>query len=373
MKSVARSAALAALVLGVAAAAQAVGSLSLGASAPALNVATWVKGKPIKGFEKGKVYVVEFWATWCGPCKQSIPHLTELAKKYNGKATFTGVSVWEKNAPKGEYKTYTEKVQAFVKDWGAKMDYNVAADDEKGIMADTWMKAAEQNGIPTAFVIDKDGKIAWIGHPMGDLDRVVGEVVDGSYNLQAEMKKQADAKAASEAMMSKVKPFLTLMNAKKYPEAVEAMDKAFAEDEQLERGYGAAKFFALCQYDGAKASAYGKHLALDIYNGDPGGVNSVAWPLVDDAKPVKGADVKVAIEIGEVGMSKLKDGDPQAAFLIDTVAYAYFKDGQIDKAIALQEKALKAADATKDFDAATRKEIAGRLEMFKQKKNGGGR
>src|SRR5579862_5736966 len=83
---------------------------------PPLDVKTWIKGSPVKEFLPDKTYVVEFWATWCGPCKESIPHLTELAKKYAGKATFTGVSVYEKNAPVGEFANYGDKVAAFVKD-----------------------------------------------------------------------------------------------------------------------------------------------------------------------------------------------------------------------------------------------------------------
>src|SRR5689334_25163119 len=105
MKSILRLAAVAALIL-AAIAAYADPSLTVGSPAPAIKVAKWVKGKPVNSLKKGNVYVVEFWATWCGPCKQSIPHLTELAKKYAGKATFIGVSSFEKNAPKGEYSSY---------------------------------------------------------------------------------------------------------------------------------------------------------------------------------------------------------------------------------------------------------------------------
>jgi len=67
-------------------------TLKPGDAAPALQVKQWVKGDAVKGFAKDKIYVVEFWATWCGPCKASIPHLTELAKSHKD-VTFVGVSV----------------------------------------------------------------------------------------------------------------------------------------------------------------------------------------------------------------------------------------------------------------------------------------
>ena len=68
--------------------------LSIGDAAPALEATKWLQGKEVKKFEKDKVYVVEFWATWCPPCRTSIPHLTELQKK-NKDVTFIGVSAFE--------------------------------------------------------------------------------------------------------------------------------------------------------------------------------------------------------------------------------------------------------------------------------------
>jgi thiol-disulfide isomerase/thioredoxin len=89
----------------------------VGDKAPALGVSNWVKGKKVERFEKGSVYVIDFWATWCGPCLESIPHLTELQKKYGGELEIVGLNVWE-NAP--------EKVPAFVEKMGANMGYAVA-------------------------------------------------------------------------------------------------------------------------------------------------------------------------------------------------------------------------------------------------------
>src|SRR5688572_31071660 len=129
-------------------------TLKAGDPAPPLAVSKWVKGEPVKQLEKGKVYVIECWATWCGPCIQAIPHVTELQKKYKDKDLIViGMNVWENDVA---------AVEPFVKKMGAKMDYRVATDlvpegAESGKMADTWMKAAGRNGIPCSFIVDREG------------------------------------------------------------------------------------------------------------------------------------------------------------------------------------------------------------------------
>lgn len=105
-------------------------SLNVGDPAPAIKVAKWFKGQPVETFGEGSVYVVEFWATWCGPCKKSTPHLSELAKKYDGKARIIGVSIWE--AEKTDHAKRLEDVGKFVTTMGDKMDYTVAADVKPG-------------------------------------------------------------------------------------------------------------------------------------------------------------------------------------------------------------------------------------------------
>jgi serine/threonine-protein kinase len=155
--------------------------LVVGDQAPKLDVKSFDKGEPIATLEHGKFYVVEFWATWCGPCRVSIPHLTELQKKHPDVA-FIGVSVWEHDQ---------NAVKPFIDTMGDQMAYRVAvdaipenADASDGIMATNWMKAAGQGGIPTAFIIDKGGRIAWIGHPMS-MDEPLKNIVGGSWDLAA--------------------------------------------------------------------------------------------------------------------------------------------------------------------------------------------
>ena len=155
-------------------------TLSLGDALPPLTLSKMIKGKRQTSSRLIARYVVEFWATWCGPCKASIPHLTELEKKHRN-VQFIGVSVLEQDQ---------DKVEPFVKEQGDKMAYTVAMDDvpkgeegDKGKMYAAWMKAAGEQGIPCAFVV-KGGKIAWIGHPM-ELDKPLEKILSGDWNLDA--------------------------------------------------------------------------------------------------------------------------------------------------------------------------------------------
>src|ERR1700744_5719893 len=75
----------------------------LGDPAPPLRVKEWIKGTPVENFEKGRVYVVEFWATWCAPCRAAMPHLSSLASKYKHKFTFLAIDI-NKNAHADERK-----------------------------------------------------------------------------------------------------------------------------------------------------------------------------------------------------------------------------------------------------------------------------
>ncbi len=151
----------------------------LGDPAPALQVAEWVKGQPVDLLAgKGKnIFVVEFWATWCPPCRQIIPHLTELQKKFKDRnVVFAAVSNEEALV-----------VKAFVDKTGDKMDYAVAVDKDGKTVA-AYLEAFGIKGIPCAFIVDKNGNIVWQGHPMADLEVALTQVVAGKYDIASAKK-----------------------------------------------------------------------------------------------------------------------------------------------------------------------------------------
>ena len=119
-------------------------ALKVGDAAPRLTPGRWIKGGPIEKFEAGTVYVVEFWATWCGPCRESIPDLTATARKHRGKAVVIGMSVWEERQPTDD--SFVENVVAFVKERDADIDYLIAVDDREGTVAKAWSGAAARSG-----------------------------------------------------------------------------------------------------------------------------------------------------------------------------------------------------------------------------------
>lgn len=309
-------------------------ALGPGDAAPPIKVAKWFKGTPVSAFEPGKVYVVEFWATWCGPCRTSIPHLTELAHKYKGKVTFAGISVWERDP------AYIEKVGKFVEEMGDKMVYNIAADDEAGTMAATWMTAAGERGIPSAFVVDGAGKIAWIGHPMSDLGPTLDKVLAGTWDVAAYKKKRASDQAAEEAQMRLNRELTPLMREKKYDQALRVLDAAIARDKSLEKGYAVGRFTILLKVDEARAQAYALKVARDFYRDEPMYLNQLAWLIVSDDTELKKPNFTIALQIAQMASAASKNGDPD---ILDTLAMAQFRSGKRALAVQTEKKALTLA------------------------------
>ena len=257
----------------------------LGMPAPELQISDWIKGDKVEVKEgKGKnIYIVEFWATWCAPCRTTIPHLTELQKKYKDKnLVVVGITSDENLAT----------VRRFVEKMGNDMDYIVALDSFERT-TEAYMKAFDQSGIPYAFVIDKSGAIVWHGHP-STVDKVVDEVIAGTFNNDAD-KKASHAKALIEQYLELVK----------VPER------------------------------NPKAEELGKEIIRDGAS-DPRLLNEFAWTILMKWS-VQQRDIPLALEASKKAVELTGEKMPA---MLDTHARALFMSGRKEDAIRVQKQAI---------------------------------
>ena len=304
---------------------------------------------------------MEFWATWCGPCKTSIPHLTELQTK-NPSVTFIGVSILEQDQ---------DKVKPFVEEMGDKMAYRVAVDSvpdkdkiNEGAMAKNWLSAAGEDGIPCAFIVNMEGKIAWIGHPM-ELEKPLAKIVAGTWNpneAREEKRPAAELQAKLTKAQSKLQSALRSSDPKK---VVAVIDEIFGEVPEAEPMFSLQKLTALIKLDEQeKALDYAKKLVVSDLSRQTQGLNALAWTIIDPDAGIKPNSKLVAFAV-ETARRADELAESKDATIADTLAKAYFDSGNIAKAIETQERAVRLAKGSSDD--ATIGEFKERLEKYKKR------
>jgi thiol-disulfide isomerase/thioredoxin len=134
-------------------------AVKAGGPAPEIKADAWLNSEALSmAGLKGKIVVVEFWATWCPPCRDSIPHLAKMHEEFKGKDV---VLISLTKEPMDVVKPFAEK---------AGMTWPVGVGSNSG--ADYGVQ-----GIPHAFIVDREGKTVWRGHPMSGMDSEIRKLV----------------------------------------------------------------------------------------------------------------------------------------------------------------------------------------------------
>ncbi len=361
----------------------------LGDPAAPLEIAEWIKGEPVDlaGAKGKKIVVVEFWATWCGPCRTSIPHLTEMQKKFaNRGVVFVGVS---DETP--------AKVKPFVDQMGEKMDYTVAIDRDNKT-SEGYMKAFGVNGIPHAFIVDKEGRIAWQGHPMAGLDKALDRMAANTFDLGAEKKRDGAQRKLQEyfelastegndEQLDKLAVQITaldkelgginpgekldldgLRKSARFQSVMRDYQRALAggrgeaELEKLEKKAAplAPAGFKFNEFKGqfqlqrlfqeyyramtrpgndAKAAELAKQLdGIESSNAEM--QNEIAWTILTDER-IKNRNLPLAMKFARAAVTTSDGKDPN---ILDTYARALFDTGKVTEAIEQQKRAIDLCD-----------------------------
>jgi len=326
--------------------------LKPGDPAPKLVASKWLQGEEVKSFKPDKIYVVEFWATWCGPCIVMMPHMSEMQAAYKDKGvTFIGFSAKDANNTE-------EKVAAFVKKRGPKLGYTFAYGDNRDTY-EAWMTAAGQRGIPCSFVVDGAGRIAWIGHPMY-LDVVLPKVVDGTW-------KGEKSRQELEKIEKQVNDVFRALGGSD----AEASLKTLTDFEANNPGLAKIPYFIgpklnLLIRAGKETEARkmaDEVIKRAIKQEDPTALRSVSMSL----RTGKAKENKELLELSlKAAKAMLQLAGDKDAFALYNLADTYFTMGDKEKAREYGKKAIEAADspgmkryieqAVKKFDDKTKDE-----------------
>ena len=302
-------------------------ALSIGSPAPVPDVAEFIRGDRPAFFEPGKTYVIEFWATWCGPCRQSMPHLSDLADRMRGQGVVV-VGISDEKP---------ETVRAFLEkdEWKRKARYVLAADPDRSTHR-AYMEAAGQRGIPTSFLV-KDGVVQWIGHPM-ELDGPLAKLAAGTWDWKAAKRTFDEAMAEEQRAMARQLQMAKAIDARDWDRALAMLeeDLAKAQGEDAVQLKVQKALVLMCAGRGDAGYA----LADDLVRAEP---ELRSWLAAGVLHMPDLADRRVDVAIGWLEQAASAPGAPPQ--VMAELGFAWTAKGDRAKAAGYLRLAIAAARA----------------------------
>ncbi|WP_146119087.1 TlpA disulfide reductase family protein [Blastopirellula marina] len=326
-------------------------SLTIGSQAPALGIEHWLSAAQgergeVKEFESEKIYVVEFWATWCIPCVASMPHLADLQTKYADQQVQI-ISVSQE-----PLETVTTFLDRQVLGDDAKRtyaqltaEYSLTTDPDSSVFT-AYMQGAGQKVIPTAFVVGKTGQIEWIGHPK-DLDQPLAAVVADNWDRD-KFRQSWEAEQQRKALEEKLK---RLVRDGELPQALllvdDQYDAAAAARAAMKESLKLLNLATIAQSGDKEATIAIMEELLAQCQDDPQRVVPLSNQLrsVHRSVPIPAAILAGVVELLEQQMES-ETGEAKKSATV-SLALLYMTTGDKDKAIETL-RPLQAAEPTKD-------------------------
>ncbi|WP_156795804.1 TlpA disulfide reductase family protein [Bradyrhizobium icense] len=329
--------------------------LRMESPAPPIKVENWLRGQPLTSFQPGKVYIVEFWATWCRPCVAAMPHLVQLQEKYKDSGVeVLGVAAHERAGTADEART---NLDAWLTEKFSNLNYRIGF-DYTGEMNKLWMDPSSSVGIPTSFVVDRDGHIAFIGFPT-QLDDVLPKILNGSWRTSDEAR-AADTEriAEGERTMLTVPIFAKLMPAMKaedWAKALSTLEEAVAVmPDDVNFRVLHADLLLHKMHDLQTGLPVMRQLVRDAIDKKSeqwmaGAMRQLFDPANDSSHFPPAERFAMGKELSEhiLALNPPQRGDGSKFLSYGAVAQYYYESGNKDRAIELVEVALKSLDGPK--------------------------
>lgn len=157
--------------------------LLTGSKVPKISVTAWLSKDGKEPDLKGKFIVAEFWATWCVPCLEALPHLNELQRNFAKADNLIFLSITDENIMKINTITKRFKFNSY-------------------IVSDTTKKTSDSFQIkylPTTFLIDDSGMIKWVGMPRDLNKELLKSFINNESNLKQSFANEPIAKSKLDA------------------------------------------------------------------------------------------------------------------------------------------------------------------------------
>ena len=286
-------------------------ALAVGDSAPPLQVGEWVRPGPVNllnwsGKNPKPFFLIEFWATWCEPCRAMMPHITELQNRYAGAGLVViGVS-----------NEHPSAIHRFIQSLGDRVGYALVTDTIHRDAYNAYMWPVGSPGIPHAFLIDRDGILVWHGIPSAkEIDARIERLAGQGYTLESEV-------------------------------LVERAERLVA------------RYFATVTRDArsGEAARLGERI-VDWGSARPDLLREFAWRILTEPG-FESRDVHTAL----LAATRAAEARPNDFRTLETLALAHFTAGDIAEAVRCQNAAIEACP-----EQALRNRLKETLDTFSAK------
>ncbi|MDX2149828.1 MAG: redoxin family protein [Bryobacteraceae bacterium] len=305
----------------------------------------WLQKDPGGTFQKGHVYVVDLWGTWCPPCLAELPKLKALAEKHAGRMTLLAVAVYpESGMP----------VSQFLKVKGELMPYPVGEDIGERVVKrfDDGLGGLGSGSYPLKAIVDRQGRIAYLGrgYPMAGFDEALRAVLEDRHDVERAAAAHRQAIETRKRLAAVIADADARETARDFDGAAEAYRKLLAEDAGLFALPAGSIYSGMRKAVGkAKANAWAVELLEKRLTGDDA---RYAWPLAQLAQSIAlrpGAgevahedntaeDFDLAERCARRSIALMKGRDP---WRLESLAMVLWARGKRDEARKAMDEAVR--------------------------------